>query len=77
MRADFGTPLPLIISRLATNVEDLETVPVCDDTLVEMEQFTTSVSDIPAREVNLTDAFLRGVDLFSRDSSTGAVYLEI
>ena len=77
VRADFASPLPLIISRLATSLQDLETVPVCDDTLVEMEQFVTSVSGIPARDVNLTNALLEGVGLFSNDSNTGAVYLEI
>ncbi len=68
VRPDRLTDLPLIITRLANSVNP-RVVPVCDDIIVEMEQFATSVSEISS--ANLTTAFQTGVGLFSSNSDTG------
>ncbi len=71
VRADRNSPVPFVLSRLAVSVADLRTVPVCDDVVVELEQFVTSISQATVDSVNMTEAYLTGVELFSEGNETG------
>ncbi len=74
VRHDRNTQVPFVISRLSNNVNDPRTVPVCDDIIVELEQFVTSVTENPAgNEVNHTQGFLTGLGLFSDSNDTGGL----
>ncbi|XP_064385852.1 VWFA and cache domain-containing protein 1-like [Halichondria panicea] len=74
VRPDRLTDLPLIITRLANSVNP-RVVPVCDDIIVEMEQFATSVSEMS--NANMTTAFQTGIGLFSSNSDTDKVLVSI
>ena len=68
MRADLFNQIAPVVLTSATNTQNPETLPLCDDTVFELEQFVTSVSETQS---NYTSALLEGVSLFSEGTSTG------